>query len=279
MNLPEAYEQAHALGNFLIACDVSPPRGAGWSEQELEELAGLGQADFLCCAYLPGRSVRMPAQVCAALLQQKLGVPAIFNLAPRDMNRLALSSLLLGASALGLGHGLVLHGDELSDKDLGRGVRSVRDTTATGLLRLAAELRQGKDFRGLGLSLPAPLCMGATLDPEAEGQWGLAQKKIEAGAAFLITQTLLRADPVAHFCQLPVPILWGIPVLSPDGMVLGELPGPWKEDLKRGRAGEEIALEFIQQLGVVGLYLVAPILKGGLRDYGAVARLLRRLRG
>jgi hypothetical protein len=72
-----------------------------------------------------------------------------------------------------------------------------------------------------------------------------------------------------------------VPILAKEGMVLGELPADWKKDLEAGRAGEEIALEFVEQIRqyptVRGIYVVAPILKGGLRDYASVGRFLERL--
>ena len=287
--LSEALQEATRL---ITLCDVSPPRGS-LGPEDLSALAPLAQADYVCCAYLPGRAVRLPSEVLAAQLEQHLGVGGVFNLATRDCNRLALSARLLGAATLGLRNGVVVHGDELTDKDLARGLRAVRDTRPTQLLEVAAQMAQGKDFRGLNLSRPLELCMGATIDLSREllGEIRLTARKIAAGARFLLTQTIF--DPYlpvrfpAAFQEitggaLSVPVIWGVPILSKDGMVLGELPTAWKTDLEAGRPGEDIALEFVEQMrqykSVRGLYVVAPILKGGARDYASVGRFLERLR-
>ena len=52
----------------------------------------------------------------------------MFNLSPRDMNKLALQSRLLGAQAMGLENVLVLQGDPVTERD---GFAAVSELTAT----------------------------------------------------------------------------------------------------------------------------------------------------
>ena len=54
-------------------------------------------ADILSVAYNPGQSVRVSSVFVAHYLQKELGKPAVFTLATRDMNPIAVQSLLLGA--------------------------------------------------------------------------------------------------------------------------------------------------------------------------------------
>src|SRR5918999_1373598 len=104
----DVVERAREDGRVLIACDVSPPRGA--SIDALPEIAGI-PADFYCVAYAPGRAVRLDS--LAMVLRAATGRGTIFNLATRDMNTLALANHLLGAEALGQPNVIVVRGDDL----------------------------------------------------------------------------------------------------------------------------------------------------------------------
>ncbi|MBM3947500.1 MAG: hypothetical protein FJ315_08930 [SAR202 cluster bacterium] len=151
-------------------------------------------------------------------------------------------------------------------------------------------MSQGVDYRGLKLRGPATLCVGASVDPSkpAEAAARLARRKVVAGAQFLVTQAVYGAEQVEAFREAyaretahpqAVPILFGLPVLSKDGLLFGKVPEQTLRELDAGRPGDEIALEQVQEFrkrGMHHFYLVAPILRGGVRDYGAAQALLRR---
>ena len=101
-------------GTPVFICDFSPPRGADVSVVEQVQSVG---ADFVAVAYSPGRSVRVDSTVMAHLIAQAGGQDVIFNLASRDMNKLALQNHLLGAQLLGLQNVIVLQGDGFTEKD------------------------------------------------------------------------------------------------------------------------------------------------------------------
>ncbi len=55
------------------------------------------------------------------------------------------------------------------------------------------------------------------------------------------------------------------------------MPEGIRRDLDKGRVGTDIATELIYQFvaeGVTNIYLVPPILRGGLRDYRAAQKVL-----
>jgi homocysteine S-methyltransferase len=226
----------------------------------------------------------------ALLLRRELGVDVIFNLATRDMNRLALSVHLLSAVALGLENVVVLRGDDFAARDQGR-VAAVHDTAPTHLLELAAMLNAGRDFRGTALAGPVPICAGATMDfgRAFEREVRLAVRKVRAGARFFLTQSITDATLPERFAaayraetgeDLSVPVLWGVPVLAPGSIAFGQVPEAWARDLEAGRPGADIARDFLDALrarGVEAIYLIAPILRGGERDYAEAARVLASL--
>jgi hypothetical protein len=286
--VPEALAAARAAGRLLVACDVSPPRAAGLPD--LAPFRALSRADFLCCAYLPGRAVRLESAVTAFLLKRELGIDAIVNLATRDMNRLALSAHLLGIAALGLENVVALRGDDFTARDAGR-VRAVHDTTPSELVTLIVRLGEGRDFRDAALAAPVPLCPGATMDFSRDfaREVRLAARKAHAGARFFLTQSIYDPTLPERFAaayraatgeDLATPVLWGVPVLTPGSLAFGAVPEAWRRDLDAGRPGAEIALEFVRALrarGVEAIYLIAPILRGGERDYSAAGEVLAAL--
>jgi hypothetical protein len=79
------------LSHFI--CDFSPPRGAG---PEGVAPAREIEADYICVAYNPGKAVRVDSAAMAAAIKREVGREVVFNLATRNMNKLALQSHLLG---------------------------------------------------------------------------------------------------------------------------------------------------------------------------------------
>src|SRR2546423_1398992 len=86
-------------------CDFTPPRG---SSAELLRDASKLEADFISVAYNPGKLVRVDSVSAAFEIKRTHGRDVVFNLSPRDMNRLALQSRLLGAELLGLENLLII---------------------------------------------------------------------------------------------------------------------------------------------------------------------------
>ncbi|MBI2872414.1 MAG: methylenetetrahydrofolate reductase [Chloroflexi bacterium] len=282
-------QYAGAQGRPVFLCDFSPPRGADLSS--VEE-AGLVGADFLCVAYAPGKSVRVDSAIMAYELRRRTGKDVAFNLACRDMNKVAIQGHLLGAHLLRLENVVVLRGDPFDQRDLAS-TRYVGDYQTTGLIKAIKELNKGVDFRGLKLRVPTDFCVGATLDlgRDLEREAELARRKVEAGADFFLTQPIFEPG-LAHRLMdtyrrmagvsFPCPVFYGLHILHPEGLVLGDVPQGIRQDLERGRSGTEIALELLRSFvesGLTGIYLVPPILRGGRRDYGAARKVLEAFCG
>jgi homocysteine S-methyltransferase len=273
----------------LLAVDFSPPRSGGLGF--VEDAAGL-DADFICVAYAPGKSVRMDSATAAATIRWNTRKNVIFNLSPRDMNRLAIQSSLLGAQALDVENLLVLKGDPFSEKDLAR-LKDVSDFKPTELVASIASLNEGKDFKGLALKAPTHFCIGAAVDPNRElaAETALTRRKIEAGANFLITQAVYDPARVAELRSryealtgnpIPVPVLFGVQILVKDGLAFGDIPQGVLDDLDRGRSGADIAQDFLARMREAGcdaFYLIPPILKGGVRDYETAQAVIASVRG
>lgn len=283
MKVTDALEQA---GRPVFITDFTPPRGADPSL--LDGAAHLRGADFVSVAYNPGKLVRLDSATAAWQLKQRFGVDVVFNLSPRDMNKIALQSRLLGAAAMGLENVLVLQGDPIAQRD---GVTGVRDYTATGLIGAVRELNEGKDYRGSNLRSACDFCIGAALDlnRDLQAEVRLARRKVEAGAQFFVAQPVFGAEPIDAFRQAyeaeagepPVPVFWGVQVMAKDGVLFAGVPDAVRQQVERGRDGVEIALEVYHALrehGENAFYVVSPIMRGGARDYEAAARFFEAAR-
>lgn len=272
-----------ATGRTCIICDFSPPRSG---RPELVDQARIDAA-FISVAYNPGRSVRVNSPMLAAAIQQQTGKDVVFTLATRDMNKLALQSLLLGAQLLGLENVIVVQGDPFSQRDLPL-VKPVDDYRPTRLIDAIAQMNLGTDFRNSRLPASTSFCIGATVDlgRDLQTEAGLAHRKVEAGAQFLITQPIFDPDQASAFREayvdaagalLGVPVFFGLQVLEPDGVNFSAVPPSVRERLAAGHSGVELALELyaeFQKAGLHNVYLVPPIRRGGARDYAAAQAFL-----
>ena len=273
----------------VVICDFSPPRG---SDPALLSGAYSVSPDFLCVAYSPGKAVRVDPAIAAYAIRQQTGRDAIFTLATRDMNRLATQNHLLGAAMLGLDNVIVVGGDAFTERDLSA-VKDVRDFRPTELIAAIKSMNQGVDYKGLKLRSPTDFCVGAAIDlgRGIERETRLTRAKASAGADFFITQPIYDLDQIERFREgyeaaagesLAAPVFWGVQVLDARGLVFGDVPQFIREELDGGRDGVDIAVDLLEEFlaaGMTTIYLVPPILRGGLRDYEAAQRVLDALEG
>ena len=273
----------------LVICDFSPPRGAG---TDLLEPARTLDVDWISVAYNPGRSVRVNSALAAQWIKSNAGRDVVFTLATRDMNKLAVQSLLLGAQLHGLENVVVVKGDDFTERDLSMTI-DVNDYTPSRMIASIAAMNDGLDFKGLKLREPTQFCVGATIDMsrDMERELLLTNRKIRAGAQFLMSQPTFSSETPLQFNQryaamfgeqVPVPIFHVLQVMAPEGITFGNIPQWVTDDLEKGRPGRDIALQILDDFASAGLdtiYLVPPILRGGRRDYETTQAVLEMLRG
>lgn len=190
--------------DFTISVEVVPPAGSesGPILAALQSLSPLA-FDGFSVATNPVATPRMSAMALCMLIQQETGRPAILHCTTRDHNRISLQGLLWGAVALGIDTVLVATGDFVALGDRAT-TTDVRDLDVFGLV---------------GMSRAAGLRTGVVLDPRPESD-GLThevmrlQRKIEAGAQFVVTQPVYdqaSADALADALRhIEIPVIMGI---------------------------------------------------------------------
>src|SRR5579863_5204398 len=153
-------------------------------------------ADFINIADSPMARVRMRCMALARLIQDLLGIETIIHLTSRDRNLMALQSELLGAHALGIRNILALTGDPLRLGDYPN-TTGVWDVNSVGLIGILRGMNEGHDAAGSSIGARASFHIGAALnlnmtDEETTQEIEKYQKKIDAGAHFIMTQPIDR---------------------------------------------------------------------------------------
>ena len=273
----------------LFVADFSPPRG---TDPAVLEEAGYLDADFISVNYSPGKSARVNSAFAAAWIKQNARKEVTFSLSTRDMNRVATQSLLMGADMMDLENVVVLKGDSFTEKELTI-TKPVDDYLPTGLIRAISDMNRGIDYKGLKLNNPTSFCIGATIDlgRDMGRQIALTRKKVEAGAQFFFLQALFSPERLMEFLgryadrygdELAALVCCGVQVVVEDGITFGDPPDWVMSALRKGRSGEDVAVEVASRYldaGHRSLYLLAPVYRGGRRDYAACQRVIERLRG
>ncbi|MBW1895440.1 MAG: methylenetetrahydrofolate reductase [Deltaproteobacteria bacterium] len=214
-------KEALASGGFLVAASVDPPKGTDLVS--LGQLIGKlkGVVDALGVSDNHSGSMHMsPWAVCKLAIEQD--VEPIMTMACRDRNRIALQSDLLAAASLGIKNVLCVSGDHISFGDHAD-AKPVHDIDSVHLLAAAGSLNEGRDMAGNALGGATDFFVGAVANPHAdpiEPQLMKVDKKIKAGAAFLVTHPVFNIEHLAKFMEhvrgSDVKVLAGVRLLVPE---------------------------------------------------------------
>jgi 5,10-methylenetetrahydrofolate reductase len=285
MSAPTRLETALAEGRFAVTSEIGPPKSADPSViAEKARLLG-PVTDALNITDNQTAQSRM-CPLASSRIALDNGAEPVMQMTVRDRNRMALTSDILGASALGIHNTLCMSGDPIH---IGNhpDAAVVNDIDTMALLRLQASLRNGRFMNEAEEELagePPHLVIGATAHPAADDpdvEISKIRAKMEAGADFFQTQLVYEPERVAAFmsrleaADLPaMPKLligvgpfkhlrmaehmrdkvWGVTV--PDALIQR-----MKDSQDEGETGMEICVEVIQALreipGVAGIHVMA----------------------
>ena len=282
---PTRLEQALGEGRFAITSELGPPKHAD-PEAVATKAKILGPVcDAVNITDNQTAQSRM-APLAAGRIALEHGAQPVLQLTVRDRNRLALTSDLLGASALGLHNTLAMSGDPIH---IGNhpDATVVNDIDTLGLLRLQDGLRGGRFGNAQEEELAGPpphLHIGATAHPMAddpEVEISKIRAKMDAGADFFQTQLCYMPDRLESFLErlrdadLPrwPHILIGVGPFKHLRMaehmrdkvwgveVPEELVDRMKDATDEGEEGKRICVEVIERLsaleGIAGCHVMA----------------------
>ncbi len=207
-----------ASGRFVVSVEMLPPRGHDL-DKAIRGAATLYRAgiDAINIPDGPRATARMSPLAMAVRLERDVGIETIIHYCCRDRNLLGMQSDLLGAHALGLRNVLLITGDppKLGDYP---DATAVFDVDSIGLANMVDRLNHGRDVGSSPIGDPTAFCFGVGVNP---GATDLAREiarfawKVEAGAAFAITQPVFDVEQFLEFVERtsgirPIPLLAGI---------------------------------------------------------------------
>jgi len=188
--LNEAIRSAKEMHGHIVACNVTDdPRGQ---------------------AYLS-------SLVVSHAIQRDVGLEAICQMTVRDRNRIAITSELLGAAALGIRNVLTMSGDHTSLSD-NPCAMPVYDLDTAHFVRLVRRMvDEGVDLGGNRISGGVRMHVGIVGNPNAEpleAELLKIGRKVDLGADFMQTQIVFDMDRAKCFLKemerYQIPVLPGI---------------------------------------------------------------------
>jgi methylenetetrahydrofolate reductase (NADPH) len=288
--------------NFVITLELVPARESfGRSTETLVAIARDAFADGRVSAVSitdnPGGNPSLSPDVLGYEIF-KLGLDVIVHFTCRDTNRVGMESRALQLARMGMKNVLALTGDYSGKGYGGRGtpVFDLESVLLTGMLKsLGSRMVASGD--------PDPFFTGCAVSPfksqEAEciAQYKKMDKKIAAGASFVITQLGYDARKFEELIRYHtmknahIPLIGSVYLLSPRSaraMNRGRVPGAVVSDnlynkivseWREPRSGLKAAVEQAARLGVIlkGLGYRGIHIGGIHRSFKTVAAILDRM--
>ena len=198
-------ERTLAEGRFAVTAELGPPKNAD-ATAVIQKALLLGPVcDAVNITDNQTAQSRM-SPLAAGRIALEAGAEPVMQITVRDRNRMAITSDLLGASALGIHNTLSMSGDPIH---IGNhpDAAVVNDIDTMALLRLQGSLRQGRFANEAGEELkgtPPHLHIGATANPfapDADIEIQKIKAKMEAGADFFQTQITYMPDALDRFLE------------------------------------------------------------------------------
>ena len=192
------------LGQFVILAEMEPPKGVDSTSMIANATSVRDKVDAFVVPEMSNAVMKMSALGGCALLQNK-GLETVMQVCGRDRNRLALQADLLAAYALGISNVMAVEGVEPIMGDHHR-ARPVHDLDLPELLETIRKLQSGRDMAGSELHGAPVYCVGSTIiaggnEEPSDLELEDLKRKMDAGAAFFITQPVFHLPSLAGFLK------------------------------------------------------------------------------
>ncbi len=281
-----------ARRKFVTIVEIEPPRGIDCSA-EIEGarmLAGLG-VHAINVPDAPRASARMSAQSLCIQIQQHTGIETVLHYTCRDRNILSIQSDLLGASSIGLHNILCLTGDPPNLGDY-PDATAVFDVDSIGLVNMVNRLNHGLDVGSNSIGATTNFTIAVSANPgvpDMENELRRFAYKVEAGAEYVITQTVFDLRLLENFLEsikdMRIPVIaciWPLTSLRNAELMKNDLRIAMPEEIMlrmaqadtpdaARREGIKIAQEMLEAVKplVEGVQVSAPF-----GDYAAAAEVI-----
>ncbi len=218
---------ALAKGEFILTGELEPEKTTDLSHtiQEAKEMAPYVVAANVTDS--PLGIVTVNSLAATHLIQQASGLECVWQMTVRDVNKLGIAGMIMGAEALGIHNILSLTGDHPNMGDMPES-KPVFDLDSATLIQLVREMVDTGKINGHEIESPPKMHVGAAANPNSvpvEAEILKIGRKAEAGCEFIQTQVAYDIDKVIEFLKgirpYKVPILLGIFPMKSYGMAKG----------------------------------------------------------
>lgn len=219
--------EALAKGEFILTGELEPEKTTDLSHtiSEAKEMAPYVIAANVTDS--PLGIVTINSMAATHLIQKNAGIECVWQMTVRDVNKLGIAGMIMGAHALGIRNVLSLTGDHTALGDVPE-AKPVFDLDSATLVRLVREMVDKGSINGNEIEAPPTLHVGAAANPNAEPMGAEVLKigrKAEAGCEFLQTQVVYDLDRTIEFLteikKYKVPVLLGIFPMKSYGIAKG----------------------------------------------------------
>jgi len=216
----EAYSElmkAIGAGKFVFTGEIEPKKTASLDEALRVARALKGHVVACNVTDNPRAQAYLSSLAVSHSIQTEVGMEAICQMTVRDRNRLAITSELLGAAALGIKNVLTMSGDHtsLSDNPSAMPVYDIDTAQFVHLVRKMVD--EGVDIEGNRIGGRVKLHVGIVGNPNTEPREAellKIERKVNLGADFMQTQVVFDIDRARSFLgemkRMPIPVLIGI---------------------------------------------------------------------
>ncbi len=219
--------EAIAKGEFILTGELEPEKTTDLSHtiQEAKEMAPYVIAANVTDS--PLGIVTINSMAATHLIQKAAGLECVWQMTVRDVNKLGIAGMIMGAHALGIRNVLSLTGDHTALGDMPES-KPVFDLDSATLVKLVREMVDKGTINGNEIEAPPTLHVGAAANPNAEPMGAEILKigrKAEAGCEFIQTQVVYDLDRTIEFLteirKYKIPILLGIFPMKSYGIAKG----------------------------------------------------------
>ncbi|MBW2676891.1 MAG: methylenetetrahydrofolate reductase [Deltaproteobacteria bacterium] len=204
-----SFRKRLSAGEFVVLAEMNTPKGVNISKMVLDSRRIKGRVDAVIIPDMDNGVMKMSALAGGVLMQQQ-GMEAIIHVYGRDRNSLALQGDLLAAHVLGIQNLIVVHSEDMAVGDH-RDAQPVNELDEPGLLAAIRTLQEGNDMAGFELDGRPDFTTGCTLASFKDSELDLAEKKVAAGAGFIVTPPVFDIDTFSTFMEkaqkLNVPVI------------------------------------------------------------------------
>jgi len=219
--------EAIAKGEFVLTGELEPEKTTDLSHtiQEAKEMAPYVIAANVTDS--PLGIVTINSMAATHLIQKATGLECVWQMTVRDVNKLGIAGMIMGAHALGIRNVLALTGDHTALGDMPES-KPVFDLDSATLIKLVRDMVDSGAINGNEIEAPPTLHVGGAANPNAEPMGAEILKigrKAEAGCEFIQTQVVYDLDRTIEFLteirKYKVPILLGIFPMKSYGIAKG----------------------------------------------------------